>query len=319
MIIVNGRSCVISPNMFLTDSAQEVPSRESNRVDKISNHSSLGQALAQPSTQLDDDTEHTADSEGALGVQLRGVGRTFGQTDVLADINLNIDPGAFSILIGPSGCGKTTLLRMIGRLDQPTVGDVAYVRRSSETVTPDSSALSYGFQEPRLLPWRTVYQNVALPLQLRGMRDSEIRPIVEDSIERVGLIDAITLKPHELSGGMKMRAAIARSLVTHPKLLLLDEPFGALDEITKNRLDDELINLWKRLDVTIVLVTHSLSEAVYLGQRVHILSAHPGRLSSTLEVQLSERAPEVRMSAEFADYVAQAHQMLSIAESEIGR
>lgn len=250
----------------------------------------------------------------ALGVKLNSLSKSFGSASVLDQINLEIKPGEFNILIGPSGCGKTTLLRILGRLDSATSGTLSYFNRNQDQVPLDELTLSYGFQEPRLLPWRTVYQNVALPLQLKGVHEHEIQPQVLDLIERVGLLDAQEKRPHELSGGMRMRAAIARSLVTQPRFLLLDEPFGALDEITKNRLDDELLKLWQKLDVTVVLVTHSLAEAVYLGQKVHILSSHPGRLSSTLEVNLEHRNPQTRLSEEFADYVAQAHRLLAHAE-----
>jgi NitT/TauT family transport system ATP-binding protein len=250
----------------------------------------------------------------ALGVHLSSLSKSFGTTTALESINLEITPGEFSILIGPSGCGKTTLLRILGRLDYPSSGTATYFDRHQNEIPADSISLSYGFQEPRLLPWRTVYNNVALPLQLKGMSETEIEPQVMDLIERVGLADARFKRPHELSGGMKMRAAIARSLVTQPQFLLLDEPFGALDEITKNRLDDELLKLWQKLDVTVVLVTHSLAEAVYLGQKVHILSSHPGRLSATLDVHLEDRHPQTRLSDEFAHYVAQAHRLLAHAE-----
>ena len=254
----------------------------------------------------------------ALGVQLTGLSKSFGKTTVLDQIDLEITPGEFSILIGPSGCGKTTLLRILGRLDHPSQGKTQYFDRQGASISPDEISLSYGFQEPRLLPWRTVYNNVALPLQLKGVSEADIEPQVMDLIERVGLADARYKRPHELSGGMRMRAAIARSLVTQPQFLLLDEPFGALDEITKNRLDDELLKLWQKLDVTVVLVTHSLAEAVYLGQKVHILSSHPGRLSATLNVDLEHRQPQTRLSDEFADYVAQAHRLLAHAEQKEG-
>lgn len=263
------------------------------------------------------DHSQTSTQTSSIGVQLQKVGRTFGETPVLTEIDLVVEPGEFSILIGPSGCGKTTLLRMMGRLDHPTSGSISYINRAHKEIIPQQQDLSYAFQEPRLLPWRTVYQNVALPLELKELPPEQIHPVVINALKRVGLSDAGDQRPHELSGGMKMRAAIARALVTQPRFLLLDEPFGSLDEITKYRLDDELLMLWQTLDVTIVLVTHSLSEAIYLGQRVHILSSQQGRLSSTLEVNLGERTPQTRQTTAFAEYVAKAHNLLSIAEREV--
>lgn len=251
---------------------------------------------------------------GPLGVRASALTKRFDASEALRDVSLTIPPGSFSVLIGPSGCGKTTLLRLMGALDTPTEGAISYLNHAGDEVSIDKQALSYGFQEPRLLPWLSVYDNVSLPLSLRGEAPEQQRPQIEELLERVGLSDAHHKRPHELSGGMRMRAAIARALITSPRLLLLDEPFGALDEITKNRLDDELLSLWQRLEVTVVLVTHSLSEAVYLGQQVHILAAQPGRLSATLEVNLSERSPETRTTQEFAGYVAEAHRLLALAE-----
>ncbi|MBM4293197.1 MAG: ATP-binding cassette domain-containing protein, partial [Deltaproteobacteria bacterium] len=242
-----------------------------------------------------------------LGARLRGVCRRFGAVEALAGVDLEVPAGSFSVLIGPSGCGKTTLLRLLGGLDAPTAGAVEYTE-------PAAGALSYGFQEPRLLPWLTVAENVALPRALRGDDPAATAAEVGDLLARVGLADAAARRPHELSGGMRMRAAIARALVTRPRLLLLDEPFGALDEITKARLDDELLALWRRLGLTVVLVTHSLTEAVYLGERVHILAPRPGRLSATLEVPLRDRAPATRATREFAALVAEAHRLLAVAE-----
>lgn len=254
---------------------------------------------------------------GPIGVNLKHVYRRFGDVEALKDVNLEIPAGSFSVLIGPSGCGKTTLLRMIGALDAPSSGEIVYVDQAGKIVPQSACALSYGFQEPRLLPWLSVYDNVALPLELRGESTAQQAPIITDMLERVGLSDALHKRPHELSGGMKMRAAIARALITQPRLLLLDEPFGALDEITKGRLDDELLSLWQRLEVTVVLVTHSLSEAVYLGQQVNILAARPGRLSSQLQVDLNQRNPGTKTSEDFARYVAEAHRLLAIAELSV--
>ena len=261
-------------------------------------------------------------SNGAIGVQVEGVNKFFGENKVLEEVSIKIPPGSFHVLVGPSGCGKTTLLRMIGGLERPTSGAILFGEPSSnpsmETTLSSGSQmpkeLSYGFQEPRLLPWLTVSDNVALPLELAGVSPSVIQPKVDDVLAKVSLSHAAGLYPRQLSGGMKMRATIARSLVTEPKLLLLDEPFGALDEITKNRLDDELLELWKQYKMTVVLVTHSLSEAVYLAQSIHVLAPNPGRVLETLEVSFEERMPELRLTTPFTETVAKAHQVLLRAE-----
>ena len=263
----------------------------------------------------DSNHSHTSQTSlSALGVHINHVYKDFDQHRVLDDIELNIQPGSFNILIGPSGCGKTTLLRILGGLETCSQGNIAYINRQNEIIEIQEGDLSYGFQEPRLLPWRNVFDNVALPLSLRGVHSSKIATQVNQILDIVGLSDSAHLLPDALSGGMKMRAAIARSLVTQPRFLLLDEPFGALDEITKNRLDDELLALWQKLDVTVVLVTHSLSEAVYLGQNIHVLAPNPGRVETSLTVSFAERTPELRLTAAFTEQVAEAHKWLRKAE-----
>ena len=253
----------------------------------------------------------------AVGLSIKEVGKTFGDRAVLDKISLDINPGSFHVLIGPSGCGKTTLLRTLGGLENPTLGSIDFYRHE-ENAQRESiqsfSGLSYGFQEPRLLPWLTVTNNIALPLTLRHASVEETKKRVDLTLERVGLSHAKDLYPHQLSGGMKMRAAIGRALVDEPSVLLLDEPFGALDEITKNRLDDELYQLWQSLGMTVVLVTHSLTEAVYLGEKIHVLAPNPGRVAGTIQVDLGVRTPETRLNAGFTEKVAEAHTLLLQAE-----
>ena len=259
-------------------------------------------------------------SSNAIGVKIRSLSKDFGERRILENINLDIEPGSFHILIGPSGCGKTTLLRLIGALESSNTGQLSFYYQSkpeTEFSRPQDNELSYGFQEPRLLPWRTVTDNIALPFELSrstASKDQNYNHQIEALLAKVGLSEASQLYPAQLSGGMKMRAAIARALVTQPKLLLLDEPFGALDEITKNRLDDELLELWKSYRMTVVLVTHSLSEAVYLGQKIHILSANPGQVEHTLSVDFEDRSSALRLSPRFTETVAQAHHHLQKAE-----
>ena len=253
-----------------------------------------------------------------VGMLLNDVGKKFGQNSVLQDVNLQISPGSFHVLIGPSGCGKTTLLRILGGLEKPSQGEVLFIEQDTDgdahPIRGHFEGLSYGFQEPRLLPWLTVYRNIALPLTLRGVQAGMISERVEMTLKLVGLAEAAELYPHQLSGGMKMRTAIARSLVSDPQVLLLDEPFGALDEITKNRLDDELYALWCSLGMTVVLVTHSLTEAVYLGQHIHVLAANSGHIEGTIDVDLGQRSPSTRLTPGFTKVLAEAHSLLQRAE-----
>ena len=264
-------------------------------------------------------TNHTEPMQtaDAIGIEITDLSKSFGSRQILNNIRLNITPGSFHIFIGPSGCGKTTLLRLIGGLEIPNTGELAFHTQSASEDKRNKlspSEMSYGFQEPRLLPWRTVKDNVGLPLELSGMSIEEAHQLVDEVLGKVSLDDATDLYPSQLSGGMKMRAAIARALVTKPKLLLLDEPFGALDEITKNRLDDELLELWKNFKMTVILVTHSLSEAVYLGQHIHVLASMPGRIEKSLDVSFQERTPQLRLTTEFTQKVAEAHKWLQRAE-----
>ena len=205
-------------------------------------------------------------------IELTRVSRRFGAVAAVAPIDLSVAPGSFSALVGPSGCGKTTLLRLLGGLDGPSEGRIA---RSE-------GAVGVCFQEPRLLAWRSVVENVALPLEIAGVPHAERLARAHDALRLVQLGDAATRRPHELSGGMKMRASIARALVARPSLLLLDEPFGALDEVTRHELDAELRALWERERFTAVLVTHSMPEAAYLAERVLVFSPRPARIVADL-------------------------------------
>jgi NitT/TauT family transport system ATP-binding protein len=257
-------------------------------------------------------------SSKPIGVHFDAVSRRFEDgVTALDSVSFTVQPGELSVLVGPSGCGKTTALRMIGGLDQPNSGAVTLhsAQSVSDFVERSPGLIGYCFQEPRLLPWRTVLENVCLPFELGANVHADGADAARDALEKVGLLDALSKRPHELSGGMRMRVAIARALVTQPRLLLLDEPFGALDEISRARLDDVLLELWSRIGVTIVMVTHSLAEAVYLGQTVHILSPSPGRLAQTMEVRFESRTPETRLTPEFAKYVATAHSALKDGEA----
>jgi NitT/TauT family transport system ATP-binding protein len=228
-----------------------------------------------------------------VSLEIAGVTRVFGDgaaaVPAVAEVDLSIAAGSFTALAGPSGCGKTTLLRLMGGLDRPTRGTIT--RRAGEEARAGAGArptegaretVSFCFQEPRLLAWRTLAENVALPLELAGVPRAERLARAGEALALVRLADAHARFPHQLSGGMRMRASLARALVSRPQLLLLDEPFGALDEVTRHELDGELRALWERERFTAVLVTHSLPEAVYLAERVLVFSPRPARVVADL-------------------------------------
>ncbi len=194
----------------------------------------------------------------------------------LGPIDLDVGRGEAVTLIGPSGCGKTTALRLIAGLGRPSAGEVEWPQGKPE--------IGYVFQEPTLMPWASAFANVWLPLRLRGITRAEAAPRVEEALERVGLLSSARLKPHQLSGGMRMRVSIARALVARPGLLLMDEPFAALDEITRFHLNDELLALKEQLGLTLVFVTHSVFEAVYLSSRIVVMTPVPGRIAADIAV-----------------------------------
>ena len=253
-----------------------------------------------------------------MGAAIRafGVSRAFEDGSVALDgVSLEVAPGSVAVLVGPSGCGKTTLLRMVAGLDRPTRGTVTV-----EGVGPEgaAAAVAIAFQEPRLLPWRSTVRNVALPLELRGVRRRERLARAREMLGLVGLGDAHRKLPGQLSGGMRMRAAIARALVTRPQVLLLDEPFGALDEITRHALDDMLLGLNASLGMTVLLVTHSITEAAYLGDRVVVMAPAPGRVVRTFDPGFAARTPALRASAEFAACAAEVLRALGEASMRAG-
>ena len=227
-------------------------------------------------------------------------------TRALLPVNLNVQRGEFVTLLGPSGCGKSTLLNMVAGLLTPSSGSIL-VDGESPVADAKSAAtdhrLSFVFQEARLMPWARVAANVRLPLDLQGVSRADADQRVSDALKLVGLDKFSESFPRELSGGMQMRASIARSLVTEPSLLLMDEPFGALDEITRNRLDDELLTLWRARGLTVIFVTHSIHEAVYLSSRVVVMAARPGRVVDEISIAPTVPRDEAfRVSTEFAGY-----------------
>lgn len=229
-------------------------------------------------------------------VRLRGVRRVFPNgVTALDGIDLDVQAGEFLSILGPSGCGKSTLLRLIASLERPQAGEIDF---GANLPRP---ALAFVFQDPQLLPWRSVRQNVALPLELAGMNKTDRLLKADKAIAQVGLADAMERYPAQLSGGMRMRASIARALTIEPRLLLLDEPFAALDEITRQRLDEQLRDLWTSRGLTVVFVTHSIAEAVYLAQRVIVMSRRPGRILIDRLIGLpQQRTPQLRTAPQFA-------------------
>jgi NitT/TauT family transport system ATP-binding protein len=237
-------------------------------------------------------SQSTAGLTAGASISLRGIRRHFPNgVQALSPIDLVINAGEFVSLLGPSGCGKSTLLRIIAGLDRPTSG----------VIDSASPSIAYVFQDATLLPWRSVLRNVTLPLELQRMDKAKRLDRAADVLRQVGLADATDRYPAQLSGGMRMRVSLARALVTNPSLLLLDEPFAALDEITRQHLDDQLRALWLSRRMTVVFVTHSTVEAAFLAERAIVLSARPGRIVLDQPIDLPlQRPPEIRSDSHFA-------------------
>jgi NitT/TauT family transport system ATP-binding protein len=242
----------------------------------------------------------------APAVEIRGVSKIFNagrpdQVAALSDVDLTVQRGQFGSLIGPSGCGKSTLLRLVADLVAPTAGTVTVAGKPARRARLDQE---YGiaFQQAGLFEWRTVRRNVELPLELRRVDRAQRRARVDEMLTLVGLSDFAEHYPAQLSGGMQQRVAIARALAVHPPLLLMDEPFGALDEMTRERLQTELSQICAKTGTSTLFVTHSIPEAVYLSDRVMVMSPRPGRITATVEVDLGppgERTETTRQSPEF--------------------
>ena len=217
--------------------------------------------------------------------------------EALHGVDLNIERGQFVSIVGPSGCGKSTFLRLVAGLDDPTGGTLTVDGHSPQQARREQLDLAFVFQDATLLPWRSVARNVGLPLELRRQTDPDR---VAQVIDMVGLAEFADAYPAQLSGGMRMRASIARALATRPELLLLDEPFGALDEITRQRLNEELLRLWQEDRWTGLFITHNVYEAVFLSQRVLVMSARPGRLIADIAIPFDHpRNPDLRSTPEF--------------------
>ena len=231
---------------------------------------------------------------------------------ILAGVSISVQPGEFVTVIGPSGCGKSTLLKLVAGLSAITSGSILI-----DGMTPFNAreTISFIFQDPALLPWRTVRANIGLGLQLEHVQRDRRARIVQEQLDLVGLADVAHLYPRQLSGGMKMRVSIARALASNPRVLLLDEPFAALDEMTRDRMNDELLRLRARHGWTVLFVTHSVAEAVFLSDRILVLAAHPGRLAHDITIDLpSPRSPGTRTSSAFEQAVQQVTRTLRAVE-----
>jgi NitT/TauT family transport system ATP-binding protein len=246
-----------------------------------------------------------------LAVSLRAVTKVYDNgVMALGPLDLDVTKGEFVSLLGPSGCGKSTALRLIAGLNAPTSGTVGVFHRPGEARAGHS--IGFVFQEPTLMPWTSVRENVRLPLKLARAAAAEANARVSEALTQVGLAEFADAYPRELSGGMKMRVSLARALVTDPDLLLMDEPFAALDEITRFRLNNDLLSLWRNLRKTVIFVTHSVFESVYLSQRVVVMSARPGRITAEIRIDAPEpRGEEFRTSADYAGYCREVSNALA--------
>jgi len=252
-------------------------------------------------------------------VAAQGLGLTFhtkdGDVVALSDVNLDIGKGEFVSFIGPSGCGKTTFLRVIADLEQPTSGTVT-VNGQSAAAARINRAYGYVFQAPALFPWRTIDKNVALPLEVMGFSAKDQQERVERTLDLVNLTGFEKKYPWQLSGGMQQRASIARALAFDADLLLMDEPFGALDEIVRDHLNEALLKLWARTNKTIAFVTHSIPEAVYLSTKIVVMSPRPGRVTDIIDSDLpAERPLDIRETPEFLRLAARVRDGLRAGHS----
>jgi NitT/TauT family transport system ATP-binding protein len=263
--------------------------------------------MAEPAILSEQDSRHAG-----LAVSLRAVSKVYDSgVAALGPLDLDVGKGEFVSLLGPSGCGKSTALRLIAGLGAPTSGSVAVARRDGGQ-QPENS-IGFVFQEPTLMPWASVRDNVRLPLKLAQTPARQADAQVREALAQVGLSEFAGAFPRQLSGGMKMRVSLARALVTNPDILLLDEPFAALDEITRFRLNNDLLALWRKLNKTVIFVTHSVFESVYLSQRVIVMTPRPGRIGAELRIDASERGEDFRTSAEYAAYCREVSHALTTA------
>ncbi|SIQ77379.1 NitT/TauT family transport system ATP-binding protein [Priestia flexa] len=239
-------------------------------------------------------------------VQMNRVNKMYANGKVaVKDVNLTIQQGEFVSFVGPSGCGKSTIFKMISGLIDQTSGHVDILGKTPRDAQKESTDVAFVFQDATLLPWRSVIDNVMLPLEFRNIAHSEKKERAYKVLEMVGLKEYTKALPRELSGGMKMRVSIARALIAKPKLLLMDEPFGALDEITRQNLQSELLRIWENEKMTVLFITHNVFEAVYLSTKIAVMTPSPGKIESMVEVNLPfPRKAEIRTDPQFSSVVA---------------
>lgn len=245
-------------------------------------------------------------------LQAEAISKTFDTgsnvVNAVAHINLNVTAGEFLCIVGPSGCGKTTLLQMLGGLITPSSGRV---RLDGVHLTEPPPNISFVFQKPNLMPWRTVVDNIMLPLQIQGVPASQARRRARDTLALVGLTEFAGALPKELSGGMEQRIAVARALIQQPRILLLDEPFAALDALTRERLNEEVLRLWRHQQLTAVMVTHNIRDAVLLADRVLVLSPRPATVSAEFRIDLPRpRPPAIQYTEAFGGLAYEVRQAI---------
>lgn len=239
-------------------------------------------------------------------LRINNVSKVYDQKIVaLSEVNLDIPEGEFMSFVGPSGCGKSTIFKIIAGLSEPTSGSIEMVTPSKSETTINRDEVGFVFQHATLLPWKPVIDNVTLPLQLKGVSKKERQEKAMDVINMVGLKGYEKALPRQLSGGMQMRVSIARSLIAKPKLLLMDEPFGALDEMTRQNLHYELLRIWEKTNMTVLFITHNVFESVFLSTKIAVMSARPGRITNVFDVPAYERNDSFRSTHEFSNLVGE--------------
>jgi NitT/TauT family transport system ATP-binding protein len=282
-----------------------------------------GATMQQPAPGGRPEKDRSGAGSGAA-ISIRGVGKEYvgdgGRVRALLPTDLEIRPGEFVVLLGPSGCGKTTLLRMLGGLITPTEGSIVigdrplFAEGDTEPSRDALGSLGFVFQQATLLPWRRIWKNIALPLEVKRVSRKERRQRAAELAEMVGLAAFLDHYPRALSGGMQQRVAIARALIHNPSILLMDEPFGALDAMTRDRMNVMLQELWLETGKTVVLVTHSISEAVYLADRIVLLSQRPGRIQDIVEVDFPRPRPlEITKAPRFGEIAHHLREQLGEA------
>ncbi|WP_332695311.1 ABC transporter ATP-binding protein [Halalkalibacter lacteus] len=249
------------------------------------------------------ETNKVKKENGAM-LRINNVSKIYdGTITALSEVSLDISEGEFMSFVGPSGCGKSTIFKIIAGLSEPTSGSIEMVSPAKTETMMDRNEVGFVFQHATLLPWKSVLDNVGLPLELKGVSKKERQEKGMEVLEMVGLKGYEKALPRQLSGGMQMRVSIARSLIAKPKLLLMDEPFGALDEMTRQNLHYELLKIWKKTGMTVLFITHNVFESVFLSTKIAVMSARPGRVTNVFEVPPYDRDESFRSTPEFSNLV----------------